>query len=151
VVPSFDILCTFSLLSPAAIHSAPLWDTTENDFVGMISVTDFLHYVLHSYTINTTKDLHQNLTLLEKAKLKDCRSKIRFSCYCSFFSNFVFYMDTLCVTDYISVHTHTHTHTHTKHTHIKHTHTHTHTKHTHTYSHSLTHAHTVLFVCRVQK
>jgi hypothetical protein len=55
------------------IHSALLWDSKESDFVGMISVTDFLHFVFQSYTANPTQDLTQTLVLLEKMKLRTCR------------------------------------------------------------------------------
>jgi 5'-AMP-activated protein kinase regulatory gamma subunit len=55
------------------IHSALLWDTNESDFVGMISVTDFLHFVFQSYTTTSARDLSQTLVSLEKMKLKTCR------------------------------------------------------------------------------
>jgi hypothetical protein len=72
LIPLFDFLKNDPFFS-LDIHSALLWDAVESDFVGMISVTDFLHFVFQSYTANPTKDLTQTLVLLEKMKLRTCR------------------------------------------------------------------------------
>ncbi|KAL6079396.1 5'-AMP-activated protein kinase subunit gamma-2 [Balamuthia mandrillaris] len=58
---ALPVKAAFIALIENGVKSAPLWDSEVQDYVGMITVTDFMNILRHFYRAPTDKDLAQEL------------------------------------------------------------------------------------------
>lgn len=64
----------FALVSNG-VRAAPLWDSAQQDFVGMLTITDFIH-ILRKYHGSPTVRMDE----LEEHKIDTWRSKCDYFC-----------------------------------------------------------------------
>lgn len=57
-----------SALLQHSLHSAPLWNSQSQEFIGMLTVTDFIQLILYYYSSNTHSD---DISTLKLSRLKE--------------------------------------------------------------------------------
>lgn len=68
---SLDVKVAFRALTENNIKSAPLWDSEKEDYVGMITVSDFINILRHFYHTQETDP--SQIPIQEKYQIKHWR------------------------------------------------------------------------------